>query len=56
MNLKKITVRQAKMLAEKLGTCAFSCNIAAPNGFYGLSTVVNAFGHVLIVAPYEWER
>jgi hypothetical protein len=49
------TVRQARKLADRYDG-PFSCFVSAPNGFYGLSTVVTAFGHTLIVPPYNWDK
>lgn len=55
MNLKPITARQAKLMAKRFGNnSAFSCYIEAPNGFYGLSTVMYVFGNVMIFAPHKW--
>ena len=50
----KLTVRQAKMFAKKADG-PFSCFIDAPNGYYGLSTVVVLWSKVYIMAPHKWD-
>ena len=49
-----ITLRQAKIMAKKTHG-AFSCNILAPNGFYGLSTCFMFHDRFMVFAPWQWE-